>query len=126
MKGQRLLVREADPADSAAIAELLGSWSSRIGPTDPIWIGKLVGEVVAALAVRTAGDGSISVVLIYVAPDLRRKRIGTYLLRSVVEKLESDGNAIRVTDDGDGTRAFFLKNGFVEEGEFLARRISFS
>lgn len=123
MKGQHLLVRKAESGDSAALDELLGAISPSREPRDEVWIGKLVGDVVAALVLKMDGS-SCSIAFIYVRPDLRLKRIGTFLLRSVLTDLDRLG-VVRVTvENAETTRGFLLRNGFIDTGEFLVRKNS--
>jgi GNAT superfamily N-acetyltransferase len=83
------------------------------------YIGKLVGELVAVLAVAPDENDGLRIENLFVADDLRRKRIGRFMLE---EAARQSGRALVVEQPGDA-RGFFERVGFVQVGERLIRRV---
>ena len=83
------------------------------------YIGKLVGELVAVLAVTPSEDGELRVENLVVAEELRRKRIGRFMLD---EAARQAGVTLVIERPGEA-RAFFERVGFVQSDERLVRRV---
>ncbi|HKO55826.1 MAG TPA: GNAT family N-acetyltransferase [Thermoanaerobaculia bacterium] len=113
MKGQRLFVRPMQPADQEPVQALLGYVPERG------YIGKLVGELVAVLAVTPAGGDALRVENLFVTSDLRRKRIGRFMLE---EAARQSGGALVVEEPGEA-REFFERAGFEQVGVRWIRRV---
>ena len=106
MRGQKLFVRPIENGDSDSIRAFLKSNGGRIAQTECGLVGKLVGELVAV-----------------VATELRRKRIGRFMLDEV-ERLASKLDRKRVVVSGGAPeREFFQRTGFREDGEWLVRMV---
>lgn len=84
-------------------------------------LGKLVGELVAVVVMDVQGD-SIRIEDVVVAKDLRRKRIGKYMLDEV-SRLAAKLERGRVVVAPNPDREFFRRCGFDEDGEWMVRRV---
>lgn len=116
MKGLRLYVRPIETADHAAVRDFLGH------DAPPAWglLGKLLGEIVAVVALEVTDD-ALRVGDLFVARELRRKRIGRAMMREVEQlaaKLER--RRIVVENVGDA-QEFFRRVGFENEGDRWVR-----
>lgn len=123
MRGQRLFIRELQADDRDAIRDFFAR-HGREGVEAPAsgTIGKLVGDLVAVAGTSSDGD-TVRVEQIFVAPELRRKRIGRFMLDEVVNiarKLERE--SVVVEDAGDAGE-FLRKVGFVQHGNRWERRL---
>ncbi|HEV7484654.1 MAG TPA: GNAT family N-acetyltransferase [Thermoanaerobaculia bacterium] len=119
MKGQKLFVRPIEAADSDAVrafaAQHGGSPAARSG-----LLGKLVGELVAVLAMDVETD-AVRVVDLVVAEELRRKRIARVMLNelaSLAEKLERNCLIADVKHT-----EFLRRVGFIEDQGVMKRRV---
>jgi GNAT superfamily N-acetyltransferase len=119
VKGLRLYVRPIETADHAAVRDFLGD------ATPPAWglLGKLLGEIVAVVALEVTSD-ALRVGDLFVAQVLRRKRIGRAMMREVEQlaaKLER--RRIVVENAGDA-QEFFRRVGFENEGDRWVRVVA--
>ncbi|MEO6486720.1 MAG: GNAT family N-acetyltransferase [Thermoanaerobaculia bacterium] len=122
MKGQRLFVRPIDSADSDAIRAFLGLHRPHVDVPDSGLLGKLVGNLVAVLAMHiTAADLRIDDIV--VASELRRKRIGRVMLDEA-EQLAARLDRQRLVIERDNGSAEFLQRvGFEREGPRWIRKV---
>jgi N-acetylglutamate synthase-like GNAT family acetyltransferase len=119
VKGQKLFVRPIEAADADAVRAFAAqhgrSCDFHVG-----LIGKLVGVLVAVLAMDVEGD-AIRVVDLVVAEELRRKRIARVMLNelaSLAAKLERNWLI------ADVQHAEFLRRvGFTEDQGVMKRRV---
>jgi hypothetical protein len=123
MKGQRLFVRPIEPADHDDVRLFLQQNGAPGAIPACGLLGKLVGELVAILAMRITDDG-VAVDQIVVARDLRRKRVGRVML------LELEGMAAKmertqlvVNGAFDDHAEFLRRVGFEREGPRWIRRV---
>jgi N-acetylglutamate synthase-like GNAT family acetyltransferase len=122
VRGQKLFVRPIENGDSDSIREFLKSHGGRISATECGLVGKLVGELVAVVAMQLEGD-AVRIDDVVVATELRRKRIGRFMLDEV-ERLASKLDRRRVVVSGSTSeREFFHHTGFREDGEWLVRMV---
>ena len=122
MRGQKLFVRPIESGDSDSIRSFLKSNGGRITQTGCGLVGKLVGDLVAVVAMEIEGD-AVRIDDVVVAAELRRKRIGRYMLDEV-ERLASKLERKRVVVSGRAAqREFFQRTGFREDGEWLVRDV---
>lgn len=79
---------------------------------------KLIGLI------RVIGDGLIIIYIqdILVLNSYKRKRIGSKLLKYVLENYKDVRQKVLLTDDGEETRGFYEANGFIscDKGETVA------
>ena len=123
MRGLRLFVRPIEPADAADVNAFLERQS--FAGTTPAWglLGKLLGEIVAIVALDLSGDG-VRIDDVLVARDLRKKRIGKAMMREVEQlAAKMDRNRI-IVDDARDAQEFFRRVGFHSEGERWVRVVS--
>ena len=122
MKGQTLFIRPIQTSDLEGVRDFLlrhGDGSAEIG--DGL-LGKLVGDLAAVLTFRLAGQ-DMEVLQLVVRKDLRRKRIGRLMLDELERLAASSSRTllrVRIVED---TRGFFQKSRFVEEGDFMVRKV---
>jgi predicted GNAT family N-acyltransferase len=122
VRGQKLFVRPIENGDSDSIRSFLKSNGGRITQTDCGLVGKLVGDLVAVVAMELEGD-ALRIDDVVVATELRRKRIGRFMLDEV-ERLASKLERKRVVVSGRAPlREFFQRTGFREDGEWLVRDV---
>ena len=122
MRGQKLFVRPIENGDSDSIREFLKSHGGRTGAPECGLVGKLVGELVAVVAMELEGD-AVRIDDVVVATELRRKRIGRFMIDEV-ERLASKLDRHRVVVSGSTSqREFFHHTGFREDGEWLVRQV---
>lgn len=122
MKGQRLFVRPIEPEDHQAVADFL---QNQTGSTNvPAWglLGKLVGELVAVVALEITPD-AVRLDDIVVAGPLRKKWIGRVMLREVEQLAKKMERKRVLVDDARGAQEFFRRVGFVSEGDRWIRRV---
>lgn len=119
MKGQNLFVRPIEDRD----ADVLRAFAARYGgaPTPRAGLlGKLVGELVAVLAMEVETD-AIRVASLVVAEELRHKRVGRAMLNEIAILAATMKREWLVADATD--RAFFERVGFSEERGVMRRRV---
>ena len=122
MRGQRLFVRPIESGDAEAIRRFL---EANEAPGDPPACGllaKLVGDLVAVMAMEIADD-ALRVENIVVARDLRRKRIGRFLLDEAARLAQKIDRDRMVVDDARGAEEFLRRVGFEVEDGVLVRRV---
>jgi len=122
MKGQKLFVRPMETADRAAVTEFLQRESPLSSFPPFALLGKLAGNLVAVLALEVTAE-SVAIRDLVVAHDLRRKRIGGFMideLSALAVKLDREQLVIEC----DGPPAFLQRTGFFKEGEQMVRRVN--
>jgi ribosomal protein S18 acetylase RimI-like enzyme len=121
VRGQRLFVRPIESGDAGAIRSFLDVNGSPDGAPACGLLGKLVGDLVGVIAIEIADDG-LHVDNVVVARELRRKRIGRFLVDEaarLAEKMDRD-RLVVVNDHGAGE--FLRRVGFtIEDGVFVRR-----
>jgi N-acetylglutamate synthase-like GNAT family acetyltransferase len=122
MRGQKLFIRAMDGAD----AETVGEFLRRESPTSPMpetaLLGKLAGDLVAVLAMELT-DESVGIRNLVVAQELRRKRIGRFMIDEVAvlaEKMDRRS----VTLQCEAPRGFLERVGFTEVSGVMVRRVA--
>lgn len=119
MRGLRLFVRPIEPADHVAVRAFLGRDAA---PACGL-LGKLLGDIVAVVALDVTGD-ALRVEDLYVAPELRKKWIGRVMMREVEQlALKMDRRRV-IVDDARDAQEFFRRVGFESEGESWVRVVS--
>ena len=122
MRGLRLFVRPIEPDDRTIVSDFLQTQNAPAPFPACGLLGKLLGEVVAVVAIDITAD-ALRIADIIVARDLRKKRIGRAMLREVEQlavKMERDRVVI---DDARDAQEFFRRVGFVSEGDRWIRRV---
>jgi len=119
VKGLRLYVRPIEAADQAALSAFLGR------ETPPAWglLGKLLGELVAVVGLEVAPD-ALRMSEIYVARELRKKRIGRAMMREVEQLAAKLEQRRIVVEDANGAQEFLRRVGFENEGDRWVRVVA--
>ena len=119
-RGQKLFVRPITNGDIADLRRLTGTEM----PLPPKGLlGRLVGDTVSFLTFAPMGDGEIRINEIFVAPDLRMKRVGRVLIGELEDLARQlDCKTITVNPACRATE-FFMKMGFVETNSLLRKSI---
>jgi ribosomal protein S18 acetylase RimI-like enzyme len=122
VRGQRLFVRPIDSADGEEVRAFLRRHSTSTDAPSAGLVGKLVGDLVAVLAMQVTDD-AIRIEDLVVAHELRRKQIGRVMLGELAElalKMERDW---LIVDNAGEAREFFRRAGFEDEGTTMKRRV---
>lgn len=122
MRGQRLFVRPIESGDAEAIRLFLDANGSPGEIPARGLLAKLVGDLVGVLAMEIADDG-LYVENIVVARELRRKRIGRFLLDEAARLAEKVDRARLVVVHENGAGEFLRRVGFTLEDGVLVRRV---
>jgi ribosomal protein S18 acetylase RimI-like enzyme len=126
MRGQRLFVRPIETDDAQGIRAFLDANRPEGGsPGEPPACGllaKLVGDLAGVMAFEIAGDG-LYVDNIVVARELRRKRIGWFLVEEAARLAEKIGRDRLVVVDDHGAGEFLRRVGFTVENGVYVRRV---
>ena len=119
MRGLRLFVRPIESSDHELVCAFLG----RSTPPACGLLGKLLGDLVAVVAMEITSD-AVRVDEIVVARELRRKRIGKAMMREVEQlALKMDRRRV-IVDDARDAAEFLQRVGFRSEGERWVRVVS--
>lgn len=121
MRGQRLFIRPIDPKDRDDVRGFLERYGRGDAPADGT-IGKLVGDLVAVAATSSDGD-AIRLDDLFVAPELRRKRIGRVMIDELVNIARTMQRQRLVVEQPGDAAEFFRKVGFVQQGQRWERRV---
>jgi GNAT superfamily N-acetyltransferase len=122
VRGQRLFVRPIENEDTETLDDFLESEGRpRRQPRSGL-IGKLVGDLAAVLIFEITDD-AVRVEELVVARELRRKRIGRFMLDELAKmagKLDRQRLTVEAPEE---TREFFRRVGFEVEGAVMVRRV---
>jgi GNAT superfamily N-acetyltransferase len=122
LRGQRLFIRPIDSSDADAIrAFLTANGAAGDAPACGL-VAKLVGDIVAVMAFDI-DDATLQVSDLVVAQELRRKRIGRYVVDEAARLAAKLERAALIVADGRGADAFLLRVGFVSEDGLFVRRV---
>jgi GNAT superfamily N-acetyltransferase len=122
MKGLRLFVRPIEAADSDAVAAFLEHHGSSAGTPQLGLIGKLIGDLVAVLAMRVTAE-ALLIDHIVVARNLRRKRIGRVMLDEAEQIAVRMDRPLLVIEDENASAGFLQRVGFEREGPRWIRKV---
>jgi len=124
MRGQKLFIRPIESADTVAVGRFLAAENGeqvlpvRTGEiARPPWglVGKLVGELVAVVEIHLTAD-AIQIDNVMVARDLRRKRIGRFMLDEVEQLAAKMDRGRLIVGETAEAQEFFRRTGFEREG----------
>jgi len=123
VRGQRLFIRPIESGDAGVVRVFFAANDKSGDPPSLGLIGKLVGDVVAVLAMELTAD-AVRIADLFVARELRRKRIGRYMvdeLGRLARKMDRDRVVVRA---GNDAAEFFRRIGF-EDGELeMVRKLT--
>jgi GNAT superfamily N-acetyltransferase len=115
VKGQKLFVRPVSPADYDEIADFYAEQTSPFPADSPSLVGKLVGRIVAHLSYRTVGD-IVVIDHLFVARDLRRRRVGRFMISELERLAGTEANLLRARQV-DSATDFLMAIGFRPAGD---------
>jgi GNAT superfamily N-acetyltransferase len=122
VRGQRLFIRPIENDDAEALDDFLATQGrARRRPRSGL-LGKLVGDLAAVLIIEITDD-AVRVEELVVAHELRRKRIGRFMLDELAKmagKLDRERLTVEAPEE---TRAFFRRVGFEGDGAVMVRRV---
>ena len=125
MKGQTLFVRPVTEEDWDSIDDFYREEGVDVQPSwregDEI-IGKLVGRIVSHASFRL-DRSTLFLTTLYVAAELRRKRVGRATLGELESLAQKLGCATVIVPTPGEAVAFFLRTGFAFEGDTLKKTI---
>jgi GNAT superfamily N-acetyltransferase len=119
VKGLRLYVRPIEASDQPQLARFLDTNA----PPACGLLGKLLGDLVAVVALEIAPD-ALRVRDIFVAQELRKKRIGRVMMREVEQLAAKLEQRRIIVDDARGAQEFFRRVGFESEGDRWVRVVA--
>jgi GNAT superfamily N-acetyltransferase len=125
VRGQRLLIRPREAADAAAIAQFFALHGHEAPAAETAIVGKLVGDLVAVAAFDVTPE-AVRLRDLFVAPDLRRKRIGRFMVDELAKRAGELGRECVIVEAGEqpgSAGEFFRKVGFVRSEERWERRV---
>ena len=123
MRGQKLFVRAIESGDAAHLREFLAANASRDAVPACGLVGKLLGELVAVMAISYDEPAAVRIDDLLVARSLRRKRIGRVMIEELAHlaaKMERDWLIAEASGDA---REFLSRVGFVERGNQMVRKV---
>src|SRR5215212_865023 len=119
MRGQRLFIRPIEPSDRDLVCAFLQKHSRRAELPAYGLLAKLVGELVAVIAIEITPD-AVRIVDLVVASELRRKRIGRAMVAEVALLAAKMDRVRIVVADAAGADEFLKRVGFrSEEGVWI-------
>lgn len=113
MRGQKLFIRPIESSDAESVRKFFVANANDAGVPAMGLLGKLVGDLVAVLAMEITTD-AVRVSDLVVARELRRKRIGRYMIDELARLARKIDRDRIVVEPADGAREFFKKIGFDE------------
>ncbi|HEX8619893.1 MAG TPA: GNAT family N-acetyltransferase [Thermoanaerobaculia bacterium] len=122
MRGLRLFVRPVEAADRDALNAFFAQNGIPADAPACGLLGKLLGDIVAVVAIEITGD-ALRVVDVTVTRELRRKWIGRVMLREVEQLAAKMDRRRIVVEDARDAHEFFRRVGFQSEGERWVRVI---
>lgn len=121
MRGQRLFVRPMEAADAESIRLFLETEGSGSATPTAALLGKLVGNLVAVLAMEVTPE-SVLIRDLIVARDFRRKRIGRFMLDELDALAAKMDRSLLVFECG-APPGFLQRVGFENDGGRMVRRV---
>ena len=115
MRGQKLFIRAIESPDHQAVSDFLHAERGDGSVPACGLIGKLVGDIVAVVAMQITPD-AVRIDDIVVARDVRRKRIGRFLVDEVAQIASKIDRKHLVVESDGGSGEFFRRIGFEREG----------
>jgi len=123
MRGQRLFVRAIEAGDSEAVREFLTANGDEHAVPACGLLGKLLGRVVAVMAIDFREPTGVRVERLLVASELRRKRIGRVMMNELEERAAKMERDWLIADPSADAREFLHRVGFVETGDRMIRKV---
>lgn len=121
VRGQFLFVRPIDSADFPDLRRLTAA--AKLEPGSTGLLGKLLGETVSFALVALVQPGTLRIDELFVAPELRRKRIGRVMMTEVERLARSMECHTLLVSQHCAAREFFVRLGFAEDQAVLRKVI---
>jgi ribosomal protein S18 acetylase RimI-like enzyme len=121
MRGQRLFVRAIDTSDQDLLRTFLAHEGRSKVPACGL-LGKLVGELVAVVAMQITPD-AVRIDDIVVKRELRRKRIGRVMLDELEQIAAKIERRLLVIEGSSDAAGFLERVGFRREGAQWIRNV---
>jgi len=121
VRGQRLFIRSIDAADHEPVGAFFAMHGHRAAVPAEGLIGKLVGDVVAVVATQLTDDG-VRIDDLFVAPELRRKRVGRFMIDELARVAASMHREWLIVEDAGPAAEFWRKVGFTPGEQRWQRR----
>lgn len=122
MRGQRLFVRPVEAADTPAIESFLAAEGVPGRVTACGLLGKIVGDLVAVVTCELTPD-ALHIATLVVAKQLRRKRIGRFMVDQTAQLARETSRKELVIDGPGDAAAYFRKLGFEGDEQRMVRRV---
>jgi len=123
VRGQRLFIRPIDSGDADALRAFFAVNAKGGEPPAMGLIGKLVGDLVAVLAMEITSD-AVRIDDLFVGRELRRKRIGRFMVDELARLARKIDRDRIVVDAPQGAHDFFRKVGFVDDGVRMVKKLT--
>lgn len=121
MRGQRLFVRPIESSDAEVIRRFFDENAESSTLPACGLLGKLVGDLAGVLSMEIAEDG-LRIENLVVARELRRKRIGRFLVDEAARLAQKIDRDRLLVADARGAEEFLRRVGFeMEDGVFVRR-----
>lgn len=117
-------MRPIEPGDADTVRGFLAVHAEQNAVPACGLIGKLLGELVAVMAIDLGESNGLRIRDLIVAPELRRKRIGRVMMsevESLAAKMERDW---LIAEGAESSREFLRRVGFIDEGTRMVRRVA--
>lgn len=123
MRGLKLWIRPGTPEDREALGEFYRQESEKEPDHEAVsLVGKLLGRIVAHATARPE-ENSLRISALYVARELRRKRIGSAVTIEL-QKIAADSGAECLLVPAGIAVKFFESLGFIEHDGMLRKMVS--
>lgn len=123
MKGLRLFVRPSGDSDQEMVSRFYRSENAPQAPPGEGVIGKLLGEITSHVTLEWKTE-AVHIRHIWVARELRAKGVARLTIEEIGALARSRGCTRLIVSRACELSPFFLRIGFVETEEGLARPIS--
>lgn len=121
VRGQFLFVRPIDSTDFPDLKRLAPD--AKLEPATTGLVGKLVGQTVSFALFALVQPGTLRIEELFVAPELRRKRIGRVMMAELEQLARTMECHTLLVSHRCGAREFFLRLGFAEDQAVLRKVI---
>lgn len=121
VRGQFLFVRPIESGDFPELRRL--AVNARLEPGATGLVGKLVGQTVSFALFVLVRPGTLRIDELFVAPELRRKRIGRVMMAELEQLARSMDCHTLLVSEHCAAREFFLRLGFAEDQAVLRKVI---
>jgi GNAT superfamily N-acetyltransferase len=122
VRGQRLFIRPIESGDADAVRAFFAANARPSDPPSLGLIGKLVGDLVAVLAMEITED-AVRIDDLFVANELQRKRIGRFMVDELARLARKIDRDRIVVDAPPAAHDFFRRIGFEEDGDRMVKRV---